>query len=46
MSPGIHNVLLSVDLVAIQGQRESSNVPNSIDVRVAGLQLAVHLRGT
>ena len=42
--PGIDNMLLPVDLVVIHDQRECSNVTNSIDIRIAGLQLAVHLQ--
>lgn len=42
--PGIDDMLLPVDLVVIHDQREGCNITHSVDIRVACLQLAVHLQ--
>ena len=42
--PGIDDMLLPVDLVVIHDQGEGCNVTHSVDIRVACLQLAVHLQ--
>ena len=43
--PCIGNVLLPVELIPIQREREGCDVANRVHVRVAGLQLAVDLQG-